>query len=173
MSDYSEPEPISPNHEVADFDCGEDELNEFLQRYALTNHRSDGARTFVVCKKGKVVGYYSLVLGAASPAEAPQRVKKGLGSYPIGVMVLARLAVDRVEQGQRLGEALLKDAMIRSARVAEEAGARALVAHAKHERAKTFYERYGFEPSPTDELHLFLLMKDLRQWIRDAGYEMT
>lgn len=172
MSDFTGPERISNAHAVDDFDCGEPEFNEYLQRFALASDRSDGARTYVVHKKGTVVGFYSLVLGAVALKDAPARVKRGLGAYPIGVIVLARLAVRQSEQGQRLGEGLLKDAMIRCARVAEEAGARALVAHAKHEHAKTFYERFGFEPSPTDELHLFLLMKDLRGWLRDAGYEI-
>lgn len=171
MTDYAGPEPIERRHETDQFDCGEEELNEYLSRYALTNDRAGGARTFVVVKKDKVVAFYSLVLGAVSPDEATARVRQGLGLYPIGVMVLARMAVDAREQRQGFGEALLKDAMIRTARVSKEAGVRALVAHAKNEQVRGFYESRGFEPSPTDPLHVMLLMKDIRAWLRDAGIQ--
>lgn len=170
MADFVGPDPIAPHHGT-DLDCGEEELNEYLRRFALTNDRSGGARTFVVMKKDRVVAFYSLVLGAVSPEEAIARVKKGLGRYPIGVMLLARLAVDTSEQRQGLGAAMLKDAMIRTARVSKEAGVRALVAHAKNEQAKNFYESRGFEPSPTDALHLMLLMKDIDAWLRDVGID--
>jgi GNAT superfamily N-acetyltransferase len=172
MTDYVGPEPIGSQHRTEDLACGEEDLDAYLRRYALTNDRSGGARTFVAVKKGSVVGFYSLVLGAVAPDEATARVSKGLGRYPIGVMILARLAVDAREQGQGLGQALLKDAMIRSVRVSKEAGVRALVAHAKNDRAKTWYETLGFEPSPTDPLHVMLLMKDIRSWLRDAGMQI-
>ena len=77
-------------------------------------------------------------------------------------MLLARLAIDTSEQGQGLGKALLKDALLRTAQAADITGIRALLTHAKDEAARSWYERFDFEASPTDACHLFLLMKDLR-----------
>jgi GNAT superfamily N-acetyltransferase len=97
-------------------------------------------------------------------------VAKGLGGYPVPVILLARLAVDRTEQGKGLGAALLKDAILRAASAADIVGCRALLVHAKDKQAQAFYQRFGFEPSPVNELHLFLLMKDiLASQARPAG----
>lgn len=112
-----------------------------------------------------MVGYYALAAGSVEPAQAPERVKKGLARHPIPVILLARLAVDRREHGNGLGKALLKDALIRAAGAATAIGARAVLVHAKDEEARTFYEHFDFEPSPTDPLHLFLLMKDLQRTV--------
>jgi GNAT superfamily N-acetyltransferase len=80
-------------------------------------------------------------------------------------MLLARLAVDRTYQGVGLGQALLKDALHRTAQAADIAGIRALVVHAKDEQARQWYEQFNFDPSPTDPLHLFLLMKDVQRLV--------
>lgn len=150
-------------HNVAAFDCGKEPLNRFLQRHALANQKAGSALTYVVCGKEQcVAGYYSLAVGAAEHGHAPGRVGKGLARHPIPVMLLARLAFDRSEQGKGLGKALLKDALCRTAKAAEIAGIRALLVHAKDDDARTWYEAFDFEPSPTDPYHLFLLMKDLR-----------
>lgn len=109
-----------------------------------------------------MVGYYSLTAGGVRPEETPARVSKGMARHPIGVVLLARLAVDKREQGKGLGSALLKDALLRSAGAADLIGARAVMVHAIDERARSFYERYGFEASPLDKFQLMLLMKDLR-----------
>ena len=77
-------------------------------------------------------------------------------------MLLARLAVARARQGQRLGQGLLKDALLRTLQAAEIAGIRAFVVHAKDDAARQFYERFDFAASPTDPRHLFLLIKDIR-----------
>ena len=111
----------------------------------------------------RVVGYYALAYGSVEPQVAPARVRKGLARHPIPVMVLARLAVDRSEQGRGLGEGLLKDALLRTLQAADIAGLRAVVVHAKDETARAFYERFDFVRSPIDEYHLMLLMKDLRK----------
>ena len=110
-----------------------------------------------------MVGYYALTAGSVEREESPERVKKGLARHPIPVILLARLAVDRREQGKGLGAALLKDALIRAAGAADEIGARAVLVHAKDDEARAFYEHFDFEPSPIDPLHLFLLMKDLKR----------
>lgn len=160
--DFSPVEQINASHVTAGFDCGSEDLNRYLEKHALQNTRADGAVTRVTTREGRVVGYYSLAAGAASHADAPARVTKGLARHPIPLVILARLAVDRSAQGQRLGEALLKDALVRVAGATDLIGVRALIAHAKDEKAKAFYERFDFEPSPTDPLHMFLLMKDIR-----------
>ena len=93
---------------------------------------------------------------------APRRVQKGLAKYPVPVMILARLAVDHRLQRQGLGKALLKDALLRTVEASEIAGIRALLVHAKDGSAKDWYMQFDFESSPTDDYHLFLLMKDLK-----------
>lgn len=156
-------EKLSASHALGDFDCGQEPLDRFLKRFALANQASGGAQTYVVCRAGgRVVGYYSLSVGAVEHAAAPARVTKGLARHPVPVMLLARLAVERAEQGRGLGKALLKDALLRTNQAADIAGIRALLVHAKDEAARAWYASFDFEPSPTDPYHLFLLMKDLR-----------
>jgi GNAT superfamily N-acetyltransferase len=114
----------------------------------------------------RVVGYYTLAAGSVGREETPQRVAKGLGQYPVPVILLARLAVDVGEQGHGLGGGLVKDAILRAAQAADIIGVRALLTHAKDEAAQAFYKHFGFEPSPVNELHLFLLMKDMQKTIK-------
>jgi GNAT superfamily N-acetyltransferase len=162
VSGFGAAEKLRADHDVGGFACGREPLDRFLQRFALQNQRANGAQTYVVCGTGKtVVGYYTLVVGAVEPAAAPPRVGKGLSRQPIPVMLLARLAVGRAQQGAGLGRALLKDALLRSLQAADIAGIRAVLVHAKDDTAKAWYMRFDFEPSPTDPLHLFLLIKDL------------
>lgn len=129
----------------------------------MQNQQADAATTFVVCEGDAVVGYYSLAAGGVDHAQAPARVKKGLARLRIPVMVLARLGVDLRYQRQKIGRGLLKDAILRTVRVAEEFGVRAILVHAKDLHARRFYERFGFEPSPLDPLQLLLLIKDARK----------
>ena len=110
-----------------------------------------------------VVGYYAHAVGSVEQEAAPERMKKGLAKHAIPIMLLARLAVDRHWQKRGIGAALLKDAVLRTLQAADIAGIRALVVHAKDDAAKGFYRRFDFIPSSTDPLHLFLLLKDLRQ----------
>ena len=109
-----------------------------------------------------VVGYYALAGESVEQDIAPERVKKRLAKHSIPIMLLARLAVDLHWQKQGMGAALLKDATLRTLQAADIAGIRALVVHTKDEVAKQFYERFDFLPSPSDPLHLFMLLKDLR-----------
>lgn len=147
---------------VERFDCGQPGLNQFLQRYALLNQRANRAQTYVCRRDGAVVGFYSLAVGSVNPEAAALRVMKGLARHPVPVMLLARLAVDLDHQRQGLGQALLKDALLRTAQAADIAGVRALMVHAKDEAARQWYESWEFEPSPTDPFHLFLMLKDLK-----------
>ena len=144
------------------FDCGNAALNQFLQRYALVNQKANSAQTYVCCEDQDVVGFYSLTVGSIDPEAAPPRVTKGLARHPVPVMILARLAVDKAHQRKGLGQALLKDALLRTAQAADIAGIRCLLVHAKDDTAKQWYEGWEFETSPTDPYHLFLMLKDLK-----------
>jgi GNAT superfamily N-acetyltransferase len=159
---YSSVRKLAATDQVDAFDCGEAALNQFLQRYALVNQKANTAQTYVCCQRDVVVGFYSLAVGSVDPQAAPSRVTKGLASHPVPVMILARLAVDREHQRRGLGQALLKDALLRTAQAADIAGIRCLLVHAKDDAARQWYESWEFEPSPTDPYHLFLMLKDLK-----------
>lgn len=158
----SSPVPIAREHDTALFDCGVEPLNTYLRQYALLNHQNRASRTYVSMREDRIVGYYTLASGSVSRDEAPPRVAQGLGKYPVPVTLLARLAVDVSEKGKGLGRALLKDAVLRAYQASDLVGSRAIVTHAKDEAAKAFYRRFQFAPSPLNEFHLYLLMKDVR-----------
>jgi GNAT superfamily N-acetyltransferase len=158
----SRPVPIDKSHDASSFDCGVEALNQYLRRYAFLNHQNRSARTYVVTKATKLVGYYTLANGSVSKTELPARAAQGLGNYPVPITLLARLAVDISETGKGLGRALLKDAVLRAFQASELVGSRAIATHAKDEAAKAFYQKFDFVPSPLNDLHLYLLMKDVR-----------
>ena len=153
---------LRQDHQLDEFDCGQDDLNRFLRRQAWASQQSNSAQTYVLVDGLAVRGYYSLAAGSVKHEAASERVRKGQTRHPIPVILLARLAVDRSLQGRGVGAALLKDALVRVAGAADMIGARALLVHAKDERAKSFYAHFGLEPSATDPLHLFLVTKDLK-----------
>lgn len=155
-------QPLTKLHDVSGFDCGVPPLNDYLRKFALSNHLNRSARTYVATRDFRVVGYYTLANGSVSRDEAPTRVSQGLGRYPVPITLLARLAVDLSEKGKGLGKGLLKDAILRSLQAADLVGSRAIVTHAKDVAAKAFYAKYQFEPSPLNEFHLYLLMKDAK-----------
>ena len=158
----SSPAPIDKSHDTSSFNCGVAPLNEYLQKYALLNHQNRSARTYVAMRGNRLVGYYTLAAGSVSRDEVPARVAKGLGHYPVPITLLARLAVDQSEKGKGLGRSLLRDALLRALQASEMVGSRAIVTHAKDEAARQFYQKFDFVPSPINELHLYLLMKDVR-----------
>lgn len=160
------PEPIGARHQASSFDCGKLALDDWLARHAMQAQGSGSARTFVVADGDQVVGYYSLAVGQVDTLEAPERVRKGMGQYPIPVMVLARLAVSRQSQGQGIGIGMLQDAIRRTLMVAEQAGIRAILTHPIDEAAARFYRRFGFIASPLREEQLLLLLKDARKSLR-------
>ena len=159
------PEPLHSKSPLAGFDCGKHSLNDWLLRHALQAQGSGSARTFVVADDATVLGYCSLVVGQVEPIEAPERVRKGMGQYPIPIMVLARLAVSKTAQGQGIGVGLLQDAIRRTLNVAEQVGIRALLTHPLDDDAARFYQRFGFEPSPLQQDQLLLLLKDAKRWV--------
>lgn len=153
---------------MAGFDCGSRAQSDWLTRHALQAHQSGTSRVYVVTgvetDERRVLGYYALSAGSVSPASAPQRLSHGAGRYQQPVVILARLGVDLSCQGLGLGRALAVDALRRVAAASEVIGVRALLIHRENDQARDFYQRLAkFEPSPTDPLHLFLLMKDLRK----------
>ena len=163
MADPLRIEKLRADHAVSGFDCGQEELNRFLSRFALVNLRAGAAQTYVALSGETVVGYYSLAVGEVAYQDAPDRLTKGLARHAVPIMLLARLAVSSGSQGQGIGAGLLKDAMLRTLQAADIAGIRALAVHAKDENARRFYEHFGFIPSPTDALHLYLLVKDIKR----------
>jgi GNAT superfamily N-acetyltransferase len=165
---YSAVEPLAADHETETFDCGSPAQTDWLRKHALQAHQAGTSRVYVVCRAGtrQVVAYHALAAGSVEHEAAPQRVQRGTGHHPIPVILLTRLGVDLEEQGHGLGKALVKDALHRAAVAGHEIGVRAMLIHAESEQARDFYLHLAeFEPAPTDPLHLFLLMKDLRTTI--------
>ena len=158
-------EKLRSDHQVEEFDCGREELNRYLIRFAWQNQLAGAAQTYVGIAGGSIAGYFTLAVGQVALDEAPVRLTKGLAKHPIPIMLLARLAVDRRWQGKGVGKALLRDAMQRTLQAAEIAGIRAFAVHAKDDEARRFYQHFDFIPSPTDPLHLFVLLKDVRRII--------
>ena len=144
------------------FECGQTALDRYLQRYAWVNQKANSAQTYVAATDGAIVGYYSLSVAGVDWVNAPNRIRKGLARHPVPVMLLARLAVRLDWQGRGIGKMLLKDALLRALQAADIAGIRAMLVQAKDESARQWYLRWNFEPSPTNPLHLFLLLKDMQ-----------
>jgi GNAT superfamily N-acetyltransferase len=150
------PRPLAAAHILDDFQCGEAVLDEWLKRRAMINQISGASRTFVVADQDShVYGYYAMAAGAASHQLATGSVRRNMPD-PVPVMVLARLAVDQRAQGIKLGASLLQDAVNRAVVVSQNAGVRALLVHALHDRAKNFYEHYGFQALPLHPMTLML-----------------
>ncbi|MET0155147.1 MAG: GNAT family N-acetyltransferase [Rickettsiales bacterium] len=158
-------EKLARIHQVDGFDCGQQALNRFIERFAFPNQQANASQTYVALMEDEVVGFYTLTVGEISYDDAPERLTKGLAKHPVPVMILARLTVSISWQGKRLGSGLLKDAMRRTMQAADIAGIRAFIVHAKDEDAKDFYTHFNFIPSPSDSLHLFILTKDLRRYV--------
>lgn len=155
-------EKLKRDHDVETFDCGKEPLNRFLIRYALQNQQMGASQTYLALNGSAIAGYYTLVFGQVAFTDAPERLRKGVAQHPVPLMVLARLAVATDAMGQGIGAGLLKDAMLRTLQAADIAGLRALAVHAKDDAARSFYEHFDFIASPTDPMHLFVLLKDVR-----------
>jgi GNAT superfamily N-acetyltransferase len=158
----SAPQPLTASQCLDEFACAEATLDEWLKRRALSNQLSGASRTFVVADPdGRVFGYYAMAAGAVSHQAATSSARRNMPD-PIPVMVLARLAVDHRAQGIKLGASLLQDAVGRAVRVSQHAGVRALFVHALHERAKQFYEHYGFQASALHPMTLMLRLNTVK-----------
>jgi len=164
---FSPVERISDRHETSAFGCGSDAQTTWLRRYALQAERTDATRVWVVTHKEslQVIAYYVLSAGSVEHASAPPRVRKAMPRYPVPVIILTRLGVDRSVQGRGLGRALVRDMLLRVSGAADTIGERALLMHCENDDARGFYMHIAeFEPSPTDPFHLHLLLSDLRNY---------
>lgn len=156
--------------EVGGFDCGNPGLNEWLLRHAPASHRADLARTFLAIDRsvavpsgGAIAGYFSITTGSVRADDAPKRFSRGMPRYPIGTIVLARLAVDRRYQGRGVGSRLLAEALRRAIAASDTAAARLVVVDAIDEAAGHFYRRWGFIDTPKNPDRLYRKMSDIRR----------
>lgn len=159
-------EALGPHHQVDRFECGRGQLDRWLRAYAGQGQRRDTARTFVVCHQGKteVVGYYTLVASRIEQGEATDEVQGGTSKhFPIPACLIARLAVDRPEQGIGLGRSLLLDALLRTERASRSVAMRAVLVHALDQEAAGFYERFGFKPASAEPLTLMVPLEAVRR----------
>jgi len=155
------PEPLSLDHEIAGFSCGEASLDDWLRRRANANQVSGASRTFVVQDRNAVVAYFALASSAVAVAAGVGRFKRNMPD-PIPVVVLARLAVAQSHHGRGIGRALFQDAGRRVLHAASSIGIRGLIVHALSDDAVAFYRRLGLDPSPLDPRTLMVTVADLR-----------
>jgi GNAT superfamily N-acetyltransferase len=165
--------PITEQHDRGQFDCGEPSLDQYLKQSARQNGTKGISRTFVLVREGepRVLGYYTLAGGQFERDNLPAKATKPLPRYPVPVVVLGRLAVDRSAQGEKLGRALLKDALHRVLEVSDAVGFFAVYVRAINERGAEFYVKFGFVPFPSDPLQLFLPLSHLRAATNTAPSE--
>lgn len=159
--------PYHRRYERSSFDCGEPELDVWLQEHATQAQKRDSARTYVALDGERVVGYYAVCAYSLEPDVIPAALK--LGRFNVPAILLARLAVDSAYQGRGLGGVLLIDALVKAATVAATAGTNLVVVHALHEVAAAYYEKHGFLRFETAPLHLYQRMKSVRETLRTAG----
>ena len=155
-----QPEPLSAQHNLNDFNCGEFLLDDWLRQRALKNEALGASRTFVACSDERVVGYYALAAGSIAHTEVSNKVRRNMPN-PIPAVILARLAVDKSWQGKGLGYSLLQDALLRCHAAASHIGAKVLLVHALSDDAKKFYEYFGFRSSPIDDRVLMLVLNEI------------
>ena len=155
----SPPELLADHHALEDFSSGQASLDDWLKRRARANQASGASRTYVVCERERVIGYYALASGVVTLESAPGRFRRNMPN-PIPVAVLARLAVDRSWQHRGIGHALFRDAVRRVVQAADAIGIRAIIVHAISEEARDFYLALGFDPSPDDPMMLLITLAD-------------
>ncbi|MGL5853206.1 MAG: GNAT family N-acetyltransferase [Phycicoccus sp.] len=165
--DPRQPRPIDAADNTSGFDSGERSLDRYLAGRALTNHPAGHARCYVCVDDGTgtVLGYYTLSAVAVEHAELPGRVRRNAPD-PVPAVLQGRLAIATKCQGAGLGRHLVRDAILSTLAAADRGGVRMMLVHALHERAAGFYRSLGFAPSPTDPLHLYLLIADARRSLK-------
>ena len=154
---------LTAEHNVAAFDCGNEQLTDWLIRHALASQRADLARTYLALEGEHVLGYVSLTTGSARHDEAPKRYARGMPAYPIPTILVARLAVDNRHQGRQLGSRLLAEALRLAVTASDAAAARLVVVDAIDERAAVFYRKRGFIDVPENPLRLYRKISDVRR----------
>jgi GNAT superfamily N-acetyltransferase len=156
MSKLSKPVALQALHNRKNFDCGDNGLNEWLRHKAEKNHYSGASRCYVTCNEmNDIVGFYCLSAGAVARNDVPKKLQRNMPD-PLPVMVMGRLAVDTDYHNQGIGKALLKDAIMRTLHVADQAEVVALLVHSLSERAKQFYISCGFIESSLNPMTLCL-----------------
>lgn len=171
MKHYRPPELLADHHDLTEFRCSSTEQTEWLRRYARQSTSTGTTRVFVVTEMRhpeRVIAYYAWCMAQVNAEAAPQRARKGAGRYPQPVALLARLGVDIDHEGAGLGAGMMQDVFARLMEISDDIGCRGLLVHAESIEARDFYVHLvpEFEPSPTDQLHLVLLMKDIRRTLR-------
>lgn len=162
-------EHLGPGHRVAEFACGTKSLDDWLQRFGLENETRHLSRTFVLVGDDEVIlGYYSLTIGGVPPAALPSRYARGLPSYDIGMVLLARLAVASDRQGEGLGRDLMADAIMQAVRAGTHVAARFIAVDPIDEGARGFYRKFGFRDVPGDPKgRMFLRLDHAAQGLED------
>ena len=162
-------EPLGLRHDRTGFDCGVAALDRYLRETARQHIAKGVAKTFVLVDEAAgvpkpVLGFFTLSLCQVLADDVPPKWAKKLpGQIP--AMRLGRLAVARPRQGEGLGKILLVEAIYKVAAVAAAAGGIGLFVDAKDQPAADFYARFGFEPTPTEPLTLFMPMDTVRRLV--------
>ncbi len=149
--------PLTGSHDRKSFDCGQQELNSWLQKIALQHQKKGISKTFVAIRKQEptdICGYYALTLTEVDTRELPEKRRAKLPRTIPGIR-LGRLAVSMKFQGMHLGQILLMNAIERVQLIREHAGAVGLFVDAIDEQAKGFYIHYGFESFADEPCKLF------------------
>jgi GNAT superfamily N-acetyltransferase len=155
-------ERLSRDHDVTGFESGSEELDRWLAQHALAAQEMDTARTFLLIRGRRVVGYFSLTMGSVLREKAPARLLRGMPAYPVGMVLLARLAADHRHQSRGFGALLLTEALRKSPAAGESAAARLVVVDAIDEPAADFYRHHGFINAPEHPLRLYRRIKDIK-----------
>lgn len=158
MGRINKPEPLLPEHDLKDFNSGVSSLDEWLKQRAIKNDQNHASRTFILHHEMKVFAYYCLAAGSVAAELTPEKIRRNM-PHSVPVMILGRLAIDQSYQNKGLGRALLKDSVLRTIKVSQEAGIKALLVHAISDSAAHFYKRYGFIESPISAMTLMLPIK--------------
>ncbi len=159
-------ERLASAHDVEGFESGVADLDRWLRNSAQVAAAAGTAATYVLCRDARIVGYYALAMSAVVHVDAPSRLRRGMPD-PVPVVLLARLAVDRTEQGRGLRGRLLVDALRRCVRGGREFGARAVVVDAIDERAAGFYRHFGFHEF--DDARLWRRLSDISAALTQSG----
>lgn len=152
---------LAGSHDRQGFDCGRQELNDWLRQVARQHQDKGVSKTFVAIREqepARICGFYALTLAELEGRHIPEALRGKLPRRVPGVR-LGRLAVDKTFQGKRLGELLLVDALERTRRIHTEAGGIGLFVDALDDQVAGFYRRFGFAPLPDNPLLLFLPVK--------------
>jgi GNAT superfamily N-acetyltransferase len=164
-------ERLGPSHDRTSFDCGVPALDDYLKKYARQNEEIDFSRTYVARRPDntRVLGYFTISAGHVQSAELPPEEAKRFPRYPVPVVVLGRLAVDRSVQGQRLGQGLLVRALEKACQVSDVVGVTAVAVYATSDAAREFYLKNGFRELRDGRMHLILSMKVIRKLFGQAA----